>query len=85
MKKWRYGVAKNKVLKIYRNYCFEDLDRHNILKIDDHPKRVNQNRMFILVAGDVWVVPFIENDDHLFLKTMYPSRKYTKLYKEGLL
>jgi hypothetical protein len=30
----------------------------------------------------VWLVPFVQNGDEMFLKTLYPSRKYTKVYKK---
>ena len=34
----------------------------------------------------VWLVPFVQEENgDIFLKTLYPSRKYTKLYKEGKL
>ncbi len=26
------------------------------------------------------IVPYVENDDEIFLKTAFPSRKYTKKY-----
>ncbi len=35
--------------------------------------------------GYIWVVPYVESQEEIFLKTMFPSRKYTKLCKkEGL-
>ena len=33
----------------------------------------------------IWVVPYVEDKETIFLKTLYPSRKYTKLYREGKL
>ena len=32
--------------------------------------------------GYIWVVPYVETKDEIFLKTMFPSRKYTKLYNK---
>ncbi len=32
--------------------------------------------------GYIWIVPYVEEADYIFLKTLYPSRKYTRLYKE---
>jgi len=30
----------------------------------------------------IWIVPFVRDEDGtIFLKTLYPSRKYTKIYK----
>ena len=33
----------------------------------------------------VWAVPFIKDHIGDFLKTLYPSRKYTKLHRQGRL
>ncbi len=27
-----------------------------------------------------YIVPFIEKEDEIFLKTIFPSRKYTRMY-----
>ena len=40
----------------------------------------NQKLFIVLVDGYVYVVPFIETDDKVFLKTAFPSRKATKKY-----
>ena len=34
--------------------------------------------MIVGVAGYVYLVPFVEEDDHFFLKTIIPSRKATR-------
>lgn len=39
--------------------------------------------MLFEYRGYVWVVPYVETGGELFLKTLFPSRKYTKLYKQG--
>jgi len=31
----------------------------------------------------IGVVPFVRKEDGIFLKTLYPSRKYTRLYRGG--
>jgi hypothetical protein len=51
-----------------------------VLDIIANPVRENQ-RMFVLeIDGYAYVVPFVENDEGIFLKTVYPSRKYTAHY-----
>jgi len=35
--------------------------------------------------GYVWVTPCIVKGDDIFLKTLYPSRKYHKMFLEGRL
>ena len=34
--------------------------------------------MVVEVAGYAFLVPFVEEEDHLFLKTIIPSRKATR-------
>ena len=56
--------------------------------LDDllHPnnfKYPNQ-RMFVVEVDDyAWLVPYVENDDEIFLKSIIPSRKATKHYLRG--
>jgi len=41
--------------------------------------------MYILdIDSYAVVVPFVEVEDEIFLKTAFPSRKYTKLYKNWI-
>ena len=41
-------------------------------------------RLFIVnVDGYAYIVPFVEDEDVIFLKTIIPSRKMTKLYLGG--
>ena len=51
------------------------------MDIIEHPSRPNQRILLLDRAGYVWAVPFVEEDDeHLFLKTAFPSRKFTRMY-----
>lgn len=49
--------------------------------IIEHPSRPNQ-QILLLDRGDhIWAVPFVVQDEaNVFLKTAYPSRKYTNMY-----
>ena len=52
--------------------------------IYDHPDQVNYpgQKIYVVEALDyVYLVPFIRNDEGLFLKTIIPSRKAKKMYK----
>jgi hypothetical protein len=54
-----------------------------LLDVLNHPnpeKYPKQMLMIVEVKNYAFVVPFIENDDHYFLKPIYPSRKATKIY-----
>jgi len=49
----------------------------------EHPnpsKYPNQRILLVVIMNYVYLVPFIEEDDHYFLKTMIPSRKATRDY-----
>lgn len=62
------------------------LERDAYLKIVDHwnPARYPHQRAFVLeFRGYAYYVPFIETPDIVFLKTIFPSRKATKLYLKG--
>ena len=40
--------------------------------------------MFILeIGGYAYLVPFVESESEIFLKTMIPNRKATKRYLRG--
>lgn len=46
-------------------------------------KRHPNQRLFVINIDDyAYVVPFVEDKEKLFLKTIYPSRKHTEQYIE---
>ena len=85
----RYSLEKNEVLKSSRDISFEDvilaLDNGYLLDDITHPnkeKYPNQNIFIILIQikDYVYLVPYIEDDTSIFLKTIIPSRKMNKKY-----
>ena len=78
---------KNSRLKKTRGVSFEDLiKKGKIIKIQKHPKRTSQKIMLIEYKKYIWVIPYIKDaSGTIFLKTLFQSRKYTKLFKEGIL
>jgi hypothetical protein len=53
-----------------------------------HPnrKKYKNQKMFIVRQGSyVYMVPFVETEDEIFLKTIIPSRKFSKLYPQEAL
>ena len=44
------------------------------------PKRSHQKMFILEIKNYVYLVPFVETDEKVFLKTLYPSRKYTAIY-----
>jgi len=87
MKIYSWNPEKNDLLINERNISFEDIivniNLGNELDIYDHPNQdryPNQKISVVLVEDYVYLVPYIENDDEIFLKTIIPSRKATKQY-----
>ena len=76
---------KSERLKKTRGVSFEEIIGAEMVDIRLNEKRVSQNIMIFRYREYIWAVPYVEAEDHIFLKTLYPSRKYTKLYKMGRL
>ncbi len=86
MKVIRWNEEKNIILKEHRGVSFEDIEEailnDRLHRIEIHPdqkKYPNQKKLFVEIEHYIYVVPFVENDDEIFFKTIYPSRKDTKL------
>ena len=90
MKAINWNLEKNQQLAEERGISFEDvvvyLQQGAILDIVEHPnqKQYLGQRMFVLDIDDyAYLVPYVENRKEIFLKTIIPSRKATKLYLGG--
>ncbi len=60
--------------------------RGDVLELLEHPcqQRYPGQRLFVLaIEGYAFLVPFVESEDEVFLKTIIPSRKATKKYLGG--
>jgi len=85
-----WDEQKNKKLILERNLSFEIfsdliLNKH-YYEIFEHPKRRNQFIVIVPYEGYTYVVPFIiDENKNIILKTIFPSRKYHKLYGGTLL
>jgi len=84
---YNWSSEKNQQLISERNIGFEDivLNIHlvNELTVYDHPNNErypNQQISVVKVEDYVYLVPFVENEAEVFLKTIIPSRKATKQY-----
>jgi uncharacterized DUF497 family protein len=87
MKPITWNYKKNDLLKIQRCISFEDVVFHilsgDILETIDHPnqKRYPEQQIHVIaIENYVYLVPFVESEDEVFLKTIIPSRKATKKY-----
>ena len=82
MREIRWSVVKSERLKRTRGVSFDELIQSKLVAIKKHPKREDQNIMLFEHKAYIWIVPYVENEDMIFLKTLYPSRKYTKLFRD---
>ncbi len=85
MKPFRWAPDKNASLKHERDVSFEEIsvavEAGALLEIVPHPnpaKYPRQRIMVVQVGGYAYLVPFVEEADHFFLKTIIPSRKATR-------
>ncbi len=87
MKYYTWNPEKNKQLKKDRGIGFEDVvfhieagDEVDVLEHPNQERYPNQKISVVIIEGYAYLVPFVESDTELFLKTIIPSRKATKLY-----
>ena len=87
MKPFRWNHDKNEQLKAERDISFEEIvlavEADGLLDIVRHsnPGRYPKQRMFVVAVEEyAYLVPFVEEEDYYFLKTIIPSRKATRDY-----
>lgn len=87
MKYFDWNVEKNIQLIDERAVGFEyviiALKEGRLLDILTHPnseKYLNQKIFIVEINQYAYLVPFVEDDQKIFLKTIIPSRKATKKY-----
>jgi len=83
MKHIKWNILKSERLKRTRRVSFEEIIKTKLVAVKKHHKQRNQKIMLFKHRRYIWVVPYVKDKEGIFLKTLYPSRKYTKLYKEG--
>ena len=87
MKIYNWSPGKNQELIVGRGVSFEEaifhiehgglLDDIAYPNASDYP---NQRIFVICIKEYAHLVPYVESEDEVFLKTIIPSRKFTKLY-----
>jgi len=87
MKPLRWSPEKSDKLKSERGISFESMvvavESGGLLDVLAHPVQAKYPRQQILVVAYdsyAYLLPFIEEDDNFFLKTIIPSRKATRDY-----
>lgn len=87
MKYYDWDENKNEQLKANRNVSFEEIilaiSNNQLLDVLTHPniEKYPNQKMFVVELFDyAYIVPFVEDDEKYFLKTIYPSHEATKKY-----
>jgi len=90
MKHFAWNTKKNVKLKAERGITFEEvvfyIGRGHLLDVVEHPnqEKYNGQRIFIVEINEyAYLVPFVETEREIFLKTIIPSRKATRKYLRG--
>ena len=92
-KQIRFSAEKNILLKQERGVGFEDVllavEMGHILDDLEHPnidKYPNQSILVMLlkIKNYVYIVPYVEDEHTIFLKTIIPSPKMNKLYSKAV-
>ena len=87
MKTYNWNHEKNEILKEQRNISFEEIifhiERGDEVDVYPHPNKArypNQMISIVVVNNYAYLVPYVESENEIFLKTIIPSRKATKKY-----
>lgn len=87
VKYFDWNEEKNRILKMEREVGFEDvliaIESGNLLDTLNQPNKkryLNQKIFVVNINNYIYLVPFVEDEEKVFLKTIIPSRKATKKY-----
>lgn len=85
---YRWSEEKDELLLSQRDVCFNDvlyqLEHNGIIDNYKHPqedKYPNQYIYVIKLNDYIHYVPYVKEQDYIFLKNIIPSRKLNKKYK----
>jgi hypothetical protein len=90
MAHYKWNHDKNERLKAERGIGFEQvimhIERGDLLDVVEHPnqfKYPNQQMLVVKIKDYACLIPFVEDEEGKFLKTIIPSRKATREYLGG--
>ena len=88
---FEFDAVKNMLLQKERGISFEQIiaiiNAGNVASVKPHHNQKKYPNQYItgVVTDDyIYLVPFVVENNKIFLKTIYPSRKATKNYKKGI-
>ena len=87
-KPFKWDKEKNQKLILERGISFEVitayLENGDIYQIiPGHSRYEHQKQFVVIVNRYAYVVPYVEDETKVFLKTIIPSRKWTRHYLTG--
>lgn len=87
MKYYDWNDEKNEKLKLLRGVSFEQVElaiaTGDLIDRLAHPnpaKYPNQKVFLIRIGDYIYSVPYVEDNEKIYLKTIIPNRKATKRY-----
>ena len=87
MKPIRWSAEKSLALKAERGVSFEEvlsaISQGGLLCVMDHPNRKkyrHQKMLVVRISDYAYLVPCVESDSEIFLKSIIPSRKATRQF-----
>jgi uncharacterized DUF497 family protein len=90
MKYYDWNDDKNELLKKLRGVSFEQVvlaivsgDLLDRVKHPNPEKYPNQRVFLVKIEDYIYSVPYVEDDDKIFLKTIIPNSNATKKYLGG--
>jgi uncharacterized DUF497 family protein len=88
---FEWNPKKNEWLKEKRGISFEEiallLGAGQLWRVADHwnqDKYPGQEIFFIPIRGYIYLVPYVIDNDTIFLKAAIPSRKATREYRQEI-
>jgi uncharacterized DUF497 family protein len=90
VKYYDWNDDKNELLKKFRGVSFEQVvlaivsgDLVDRVKHPNPEKYPNQRVFLVQIEDYIYSVPFVEDNERIFLKTIIPNSKATKKYLGG--
>ena len=90
MKPIRWNADKGLLLKAERDVSFEEvlsaISQGGLLGVMDHPNRAkygHQKMLVVRIRDYAYLVPCVESESEIFLKSIMPSRKATRDFLSG--